>query len=78
MTSEQMCRRYKKGYKNRILMHWVGYIRVEGDKKQGLVLEAIVLVRNYREWNRLIPVKKESGGNERILEDINISSFSGK
>lgn len=59
MTSEQMCRRYKKDYKNRILMHWVGYIGVEGDKKQDPVFEAIVLVRNYREWNGLIPVKKE-------------------
>ena len=59
-------------------MYWDAYIGVEGIRKRGQMLEAIVLVRNYGEWNRPVAVKKEEGGSERFWEDINLSSFRGK
>lgn len=52
-------------------MHWDGYIGVEGDRKQGQVLETIVLVRNYGEWNRLMAVKTE----EEMRESKRILTF---
>lgn len=44
-------------------MHRDGFIGVEGDRKQGQVLDAVVLVGKYGEWNRPEAVKIEGRGN---------------
>lgn len=64
--------------KNVILMHRDGFIGVEGDRKQGQVLDALVLVWKYGEWNRPEAVKIEGKGNEWLWEDKNPFSVSGK